>query len=372
MPVDTAIKQQLRTLTRSFYDLQKLRIQTGNRIVRNFQAQLGQQSGMPLDDLSPEAKKILADLRREYDLLADALVTVNLKKWAPILDKHQGIITSPYEFVLAEIYVRLENNEERLAKEIAALVGVHPLWTSFLEGVRGVGPILAAIIISELDPAVARYPSSFWAYAGLDVAPDGKGRSRRSEHLVKREYINKQGQTALRDSITYNPWLRTKLLGVLGTSFMRAGGDYKRIYDDYKHRLENRPDVGLSAEERLAELTATEKEAHKLALDARKEAESVARRDPANLGRAEYAAESAESAWERAKEARAEVAAHGPTKLHRHAMSIRYMVKMFLIDLHREWREIEGLPPTLPYHEAKLGIVHHGGADRDQEYRAIS
>jgi len=34
----------------------------------------------------------------------------------------------------------------------------------------------------------------------------------------------------------------------------------------------------------------------------------------------------------------------GNNKMHRHRAAIRYMIKMFLIDVYKIWREIEGLP----------------------------
>lgn len=45
---------------------------------------------------------------------------------------------------------------------------------------------------------------------------------------------------------------------------------------------------------------------------------------------------------------------------HRHNAAMRYMVKMFLIDLYAAWRKIEGLEVHAPYHEVKLGIKHTG------------
>jgi len=48
------------------------------------------------------------------------------------------------------------------------------------------------------------------------------------------------------------------------------------------------------------------------------------------------------------------------SKGHRHNMAIRYMIKMFLMDLHIAWREIEDLSVSQPYHVEKLGIVHKG------------
>jgi hypothetical protein len=41
-------------------------------------------------------------------------------------------------------------------------------------------------------------------------------------------------------------------------------------------------------------------------------------------------------------------------------MALRYMIKIFLIDLYNNWRRLEGLPVAPPYSEAKLGMVPHG------------
>lgn len=43
---------------------------------------------------------------------------------------------------------------------------------------------------------------------------------------------------------------------------------------------------------------------------------------------------------------------------HRHNDATRYMIKMFLADLWRTWRELDGLPVGESYAEAKLGVVH--------------
>ena len=69
-----------------------------------------------------------------------------------------------------------------------------PLYTEFLKDVRGVGPAMAGVILSEMDIRKTTYVSSLWAYTGLDVAEDGRGRSMRKEHMVEREYIDKNGK----------------------------------------------------------------------------------------------------------------------------------------------------------------------------------
>jgi hypothetical protein len=79
-------------------------------------------------------------------------------------------------------------------------------------------------------------------YSGLDVAPDGRGRSRRKEHLVETEYVDSEGEIKTKKGITFNPFLKTKLIGVLGSSFLRSKSKYADIYYNYKHRLENHKD----------------------------------------------------------------------------------------------------------------------------------
>ena len=99
---------------------------------------------------------------------------------------------------------------------------------------------MSAVIISEFDITKAKYASSLWRYAGLDVAQDGRGRSSRKEHLIDVEYTDKDGNQQTKKSLTHNRFLKTKLIGVLGPSFLRAGDHkYSQIYYDYKHRLEN-------------------------------------------------------------------------------------------------------------------------------------
>ncbi len=280
----------LRALVRGTYDLQKIRIQMGNRIVGNFKVKLGQEPSTSEEDMEEDAKVVLAAIRESYDLITDGVIDdiPTRKKF-----KAAGVIDTYTEFVLVAAYLRIEKDEEQHFRRFRGVLEDFPIWVEWMIDVRGVGPAMAAVIISEFDIHKAKYPSSFWAYAGLDVAKDGAGRSRRTEHLVKRQYIDKDGKEAERNSITFNPWLKTKLMGVLASSFVRAGaGKYEQIYRDYKHRLESNP-------------------AH----------------DEKSKG-------------------------------HRDNMAKRYMVKMFLVDLHMEWRELEGLSVSVPYSEGKLGLRH--------------
>lgn len=356
----------LRAMVRGTYDLQKLRIQMGLRIVANFKSKLGIQSGQLEDkELTPEAKKLLTDLRSEYKRLADAMIQQKKEfSWSM-----GSIISNRTEYTLIESYLEISRQEDKHFRVIERLLSDIPVWKVFLNDVRGIGPAMGGVIVTEFDIHKSKYVTSMWKYAGLDVVgswhmvnhewatlvagrrppkikldadiadlpPEGgpddngyvwshgvvvegqtaevyvhsedkdwslrinyvwisKGRSRRREHLVERTYTNRKGEEATCMSVTFNTFLKTKLIGVLGPSFLRANNaKYRKIYDDYKHRLENRADT---------------------------------------------------KEW---------------TVAHRHNAAIRYMVKQFLRDLYIAWRTAEGLEVFAPYEEAKLGMRPHTG-----------
>lgn len=295
-------KGNLKTFVRGAYDQQKLRIQMGNRIVGNFRAKLGQSPGEKEEEIDAEGKAVLADLRARFHKLSDGVKTF------PRQANFTGdeVISDYTELCLLAQYLALEAAEKQHFRRLETILRDYPIFTEFLEKVKGVGPAMAGVIISEFNIHKARYPSSLWAYAGLDVADDGMGRSRRKEHLRETEYTDRNGKAAQRMGITFNPFLKTKLVGVLGSSFLRAGDSpYARTYYEYKHRLESHARYGLVN-------------------DGRKDDNE---RMITSKGR-------------------------------RHNMAIRYMVKRFLVDLYKAWRALEGLPVAPEYAEAKLGMKH--------------
>lgn len=286
------MSNDIRVLVRGVYDIQKLRIQMGNRIVMNFKSKLGQEPSTPEEEMDNEGKTILALIRKNFEMMTDGVLSL------PPLKQFKGneIISSYTELALISEYMDLEKAETKHFKLLEKVLQEYKIYTEFLEKVKGVGPAMAGVIVSEIDIHKARHASSIWKYAGLDVAPDGRGRSRKAEHLIDFKYTNAKGEEATRKSITFNPFLKTKLMGVLASSFLRCGKDnkYAQIYYNTKNRLEN----------------------HAVYKDV--------------------------------------------TKLHRHNMAMRKMVKLFLVDLYVAWRTIEGLPVSTPYAEAKLGLVHGG------------
>lgn len=297
-------QQMIRALVRGVYDSQKMRIQAGNRIVANFRSKMGQAPGQK-EELTPaKEQKLLKRLKDEHARITDGVVRLPRTFDFPGVE----LISNYTELAFVDWYMSVLESEERQFRILQNIVDEHPLWIGFLKDVAGVGPAMAGVIISEIDIHKARHPSSLWRYAGLDVAEDGRGRGRYKEHLEQQEYVDTEGETQLKLGITYNPFLKTKLVGVLAGSLLKtvrwrevpesefdkapepirrekdgvfqvcSATPYAKQYYQYKHRLQHHPN-------------------HKDKTDG-----------------------------------------------HRNRMAQRYMVKRFLVDLWEAWRKMEGLP----------------------------
>lgn len=229
----------LRTMVRSCYDLQKLRVQMGNRLCATFKSKLGVKPGEKEgESLDKEEQKILKELRMRFDKLTTGVTKAlpSKRDW-----RGDGVISSYTEAALISEYLALERFEESQFRLLNSPLDQFPIYNEFLLGVKGCGPAMSAVIITSIDITRSTYPSSIWKFAGLDVF-EGAGRSRRREHLRTVKYTNKDGEEAERLGITFNPFLKTKLIGVLAPCLIKAKSEpYAGIYRDYKHRLENHP-----------------------------------------------------------------------------------------------------------------------------------
>jgi|SRR5690606_22382316 len=293
------IFDHLRTMVRGTYDLQKLRVGTGNRIAANFRSKLGIQSSQPEEDLEDDEDAILKQLRLSYKRITDGIVANanktdedDLRLPSEKSFKGDALISHYTELVLVHEYMELLKREEKQFRTFMKFIKKFPIYDKWLKDVKGVGPAMAGVLICEINIKETYYSSGLWALCGLDVGPDGRGRGRFKEHLVDKQYIDKEGKEQTKKSITFNPFLKTKMLGVLATSFLRAKGPYSEHYYNYKHRIET---------------------------------------DPRHADK---------------------------SKGHRHRMALRYMIKRFLVDLYTNWRTIEGLPVSVEYHEGKQGHKH--------------
>lgn len=330
----------IRSVVRGLYDTQKLRIAAGQRVVAHFRHLLGLESSEPEKELDNKGQKILAQLRSDYSKMTDGVIIQLTKaKWQKAVKQLEDPLITEYT-----LYRMVEHHEMMISAEALqigtlklSLRGI-PVYEQFLKLAPGIGPAMAGIILSEIDIRVSKYASNIFSYAGLAVMADGCGQSRRAEHMKDVDYIDGKGVKKTRKSLGYNPWLKTKLVGVGGGSMLKAikkefflngsqidRAEYKRlspeqqeivviknvenrysqVYRDMIHRYQNRVDI----------------KADRLQEDKKK--------------------------WKY-------------SDLRIHNMATRYMVKRFLADLYENWRALEGLPVHNPYEEDKLGMVHTG------------
>jgi len=205
--------------------------------------------------------------------------------------------------------------EKAIEKMLLSSLKRFPVYTEFLAGVKGLGPISAGWIVAEIDPHACNTISALWQFAGLNPGMV-RGKTRKENKDGSFSYI--ETETLIRgDKLTqrfvapFNKRLRVALCGVLADSFIKLKSPYSLdYYYPYKARLEQSDnEVG--------------------------EIQQVG-------GKVKLVP------WKDAK------------KAHRHRAAIRYMIKMFLKDLYVAWRTLEGLEVRPPYAEEYLGKVHHG------------
>lgn len=199
----------------------------------------------------------------------------------------------------------LEKLESEALKGVKSELKKFKIYNDWLKDQKGVGPAMAGVILSSIDIYRAQTPSAIFMYCGLGVV-DGKIQKR-----VKGEKLG------------YNPWVKSKLLKVMGDCMIKSNSPWRDFYDNYKTRKKNT----------IVPVCGACKGDGKFGKD-----------DCKNCG-----GSGKDAPW-------------GKSDAHRHQASIRYMVKMFLVELYNQWREVEGLPVAPTYQEAYLNIKHgeHG------------
>lgn len=183
----------IRFLVENYYDQQKLRIQTFNRLVAW------------VKETDPKLSE------GEYARIARDLLSRKRETPAEMKD-------------LVWYYETLHGNEKELAKKISNWSEDHPLRTNYLDKIQGIGPIFGSALIAWLEP-ISRFPniSKLWAYCGL--AP---------------------GQTRQRGKkLNYNPRLKV-LAWKIASSFEKQKAEksiYRRLYDKQKSYYLARQDL---------------------------------------------------------------------------------------------------------------------------------
>jgi hypothetical protein len=119
-----------------------------------------------------------------------------------------------------EVYERLESDADA---EIVKLVKDHPMMKQ-LKPVKGIGPLIAAKMLSMIDIYRADSVSALWRYAGYAVIDGTRERPTKGEKLH------------------YNIRLKTTMYLAAG-SFLKSNSPYRRVYDSAKAYYQaNRPE----------------------------------------------------------------------------------------------------------------------------------
>lgn len=129
----------LQALVISYEQVQRLRIQTGERVRAVLQGRVR---------TVPKARGDAAELMER-------------------IEKGELIAGSG---PLADLYAALRDQEASLLRSVTEALATHPAWP-WLTEVKGVGPSLAGKLLSRLDVRRAETPSAFWAFCGLATVP---------------------------------------------------------------------------------------------------------------------------------------------------------------------------------------------------------
>ena len=194
--------------------------------------------------------------------------------------------------------------EHEMELEVGRLIRKHPLWIDFLRDVKGVGEMMTAVIITQFNIYIATTVSKMWQFSGMNPGQvHGKVWKKKGGErtLVATEDMIRGDKKAKGFVCPFNSFLKAKMLGVLGSSFLKSNSPYRRYYDDMKHRLES-SDWGTAS------------------------------KNPTDPKR--------------------------PKAGHQHKAANRYMVKCFLRDLYVAWRTLEGLEVRPSYQEEYLNKKH--------------
>lgn len=213
-----------------------------------------------------------------------------------------------------------KQQEKQIEKKLKKMLKRFDIYNEWLLDVKGVGTISAAHIIGEIDIYKAKTVSKIWQYCGLNpskirgkkriqtkkpktYAPKNKAwevLQRNEDHVIVLTDKRIRGDKLESGFISpYNKGLKTALMGVLASGFIKAQAPYALdYYYQYKERLEQRTDKVMHNGEKTP--------------------------------------------WK------------DVSKGHRDMAAKRYMIKMFLKDLYAVWRGLEGLDVREPYKEQYL------------------
>jgi hypothetical protein len=207
------LKQMGRIIANSYYDMQSVRISTKNRIRDVIRKKI---ENIPFD--SVEEKK-------EENLHENKYNDKELLELFKQCLKEKKIDQEEYDYTIHcwEMADDSEKIESQYKKAMEEYIEHETIYSKFLEGIRGLGPVLSANLIKEFGYC-EKYAtvSKLWKHTGNDVANGLAPKKRKGEDL------------------TFSPKLRT-LTWKLSDSLLKLNkGFYRGVYDTEKLRQLNR------------------------------------------------------------------------------------------------------------------------------------
>jgi hypothetical protein len=234
-----------------------------------------------------------AALRRKVEIFYD-LQRLRLQTGGRTYARADGTAIQLHEVDVAILEQRmkeLERAEKNALADVAAHLRTIRFYNETLSDkvrYRGIGPTMAGVILSAFDIHREATVSQMWAFAGLRPMParrckachtvvelserEGVGGHRGAASVVgiykhtraatfkkageviedkkptcklttlteEDTYASGKAQRPIKgEKLNYNAFLRTKLVGVLGPVLIKCGSPWRKFYDDYKHRKES-------------------------------------------------------------------------------------------------------------------------------------
>lgn len=283
-------RMALRRLVEIFYDIQRLRLQTGGRTLARPETAaivLHEHDQIILDarkkELLRTEKSALADVEAHLQTIPFFVKVLSDKK------RYRGIGPTMAGVILAHFDIKRENT----VSQMWAFAGLRPIPCKRCKKCQS--PVVPADGMAVDNPSVSRWVHTKERPRGpvSEAAPKLPKCEYAGRELFEHDVFDsaKAQKPVKGERLPYNAFLRAKLCGVLAPILIKCGSPWRKCYDDYK--------------------------AHK-----------------ASVG------------W-------------GRSDAHRHVAAQRYMIKMLLLDIWKEWRTFEGLDARAPYREEKLGMPPH-------------
>jgi len=238
--------RELRFLADNYEQAQRLRIETGERLRAVLQGR--DETFVPLGEIIEGEESTV-------------WVDQDGKSWEPetaIKAIQQGDSIGPVP-MLGRSHHRYWTEERETHGEMMRALRAHPAW-DWLEKVRGIGPTLGCKLLARLDARKAPHASSFWAYCGLGTVPGNRYRCSECglvrgfpvKYSVTGSHTKLNGSGKCSGSLekiagpddgvrvaqpkpsrgqpaSYDQYAK-KVMYLVGTSFLKAGGPYEEFY----------------------------------------------------------------------------------------------------------------------------------------------